>query len=415
MIPLTRRTALTGAAALAATPALAAPRAVRAFVGTFTYAAGDRYPTDFGTVTGSRGIYSFLFDSRAGRISELGLAAEVRHPGNLIAHPGGRFLYACQGQDFRIDGQNAITAFRVEGARLVALNTVPCGGGGPTHGVVDSSGRNLLTTNFATSSVVCFRLNADGSIGERTAFIGKPPQPRPAAAAAAAGAPPAARRENPNARAPGERSKDPSQTKPHTIILTRSERYAIVAEIDSDRCSVYRFDAGAGSLTPHSVAASEPGSGPRHLAFEPSHRFLYSSDEAGSSITAWAWNEAKGEMRALQRLSTIPADFDKTLSHPADVVVHPSGRFVYVSNRGHPSLAGFRIDPATGTLTPLPLTPLPVKASWCLVFDPTGRWALVTLQPGGAVVVYKVDLDSGALTLTDQSAAVAMPTCITLI
>lgn len=139
-----------------------------------------------------------------------------------------------------------------------------------------------------------------------------------------------------------------------------------------------RLDASAETLVPHSEALAGAGAGPRHLQFEPSGRFLYTSDEAASSITVWRWNESRGELHAIQQLSTLPADFSGE-NHPADIQVHPGGRFVYVSNRATGTLAGYRIDQRDGQLTRIADTDMGSPSSWSFVFEPSGQRLSVTL------------------------------------
>ncbi|HTQ37060.1 MAG TPA: beta-propeller fold lactonase family protein, partial [Steroidobacteraceae bacterium] len=276
MTAITRRSALqiAAAAAFSAHPLLRARAAGairQVFVGSYTNASGEAIPPEFGARGAdhlSRGIYSFDFDAASGRVGSARLAAEVSNPVNLILHANGRTLYACRGQNTRVQGQNAITAFAIEGGDLRELNTVPSGGGGPTVGVVDRSGTNLLTTNFSTNSIVCFRLNADGSLGRRSALIGtelRGELPAPQAPGALAAQPPGA--------AAGDSGVE--RTKPHAIVLSRTQRFAIASEIEANRCHVLRFDAATGALSTHGYAADDSGCGPRHLCFHPSFRYLY--------------------------------------------------------------------------------------------------------------------------------------------
>ena len=391
---VTRRVVLrTGAALVMGRPALARAQEdlPRAFVGTFTDALGAEVPAYFGERQGgvrSRGLYTFAFDPATGRAGDLSLAAEVSNPFNLTVHPNRRVLYACRWPT-QIDRQNLITAFAVEGARVRELNTVRSGGGGPTVGVVDGTGRNLLTTNFVTSSIVCFRLRPDGSLGERTALIGSAPGAAAAGGAAGDGAP----------------------RGPHAIVLSETERYAIAPEIAANRCRVLRFDAERGTLQTHRLAADLPGAGPRHLVWHPGRRYLYTAGETGSSISAWRWDERTGDLEAFQNLTTRPAGFTGS-NQPADIAMHPGGGFVYVTNRGAGTLAGFRIDPADGRLSAIAPAELGSPSSWSMVFDPSGAWALAAAQIGDEVVVYAVDRDTGRLRRTGQTLAVTSPSCV---
>lgn len=391
---VTRRAVLrAGAAVVLGRSALTRAQAglPRAFVGTFTDALGAEVPAYFDERPAgarSRGLYSFTFDPATGRAGGISLAAEVSNPFNLTVHPNRRVLYACRWPT-QVDGQNLVTAFAVDGDRLRELNTVRSGGGGPTVGVVDGTGRNLLTTNFVTSSIVCFQLRPDGSLGERTALIGAAPGEAAARGASGGGAP----------------------RGPHDVVLSETERYAIATEIAANRCRVLRFDAGRGTLRTHRLAADLPGAGPRHLVWHPGRRYLYTSGETGSSITAWRWDERTGDLEAFQSVTTRPAGFTGR-NQPADIAMHPGGDFVYVTNRGAGTLAGFRIDPADGRLSAVGPAELGSPSSWSMVFDPSGAWALAAAQSGDEVVVYAVDRDTGRLRRTGQTLPVTSPSCV---
>jgi 6-phosphogluconolactonase len=397
---MTRRTLLgAGAAVLVGgRPAFMSAQSSlhRVFVGTLTNASGEIIPANFGGKRPpgnvSRGLYTFTFDSKTGRAGDISLAIEVSNPFNLTVHSNKRALYACRWPT-EIDGQNVVTAFAVEGATLRELNTIRSGGGGPTVGVVDKAGRNLLITNFVTSSIVCFRLNSDGSLRGRSAMIGQEPTGVVrSAAGSSAGAP-----------------NDPGG--PHAVGLSATERFAIVPEITAHRCRVMRFDASKGSLETHQLADDVPGAGPRHLAWHPSYRYLYTSGERTSSISAWSWDESKGELKLLQNLTTRPGGFASD-NRPADIAMHPSGNFVYVTNRSTGTLSGFRIDRSTGKLNAISQVPLGSQSSWSMLFDATGKWALAAAQLGDEVVIYSVDQKTGSLKSTGQTLRVVSPICL---
>ena len=389
MHDITRRTILgAGAALLTGRPTFLHAQASvrRVFVGTFTHPLGADVPDYFvgrGPADVSRGLYTFAFDTATGRAGDISLAAEVSNPFNLTVHSNRRVLYACRWPT-QIDGQNVITAFAVEDAMLRELNTIRSGGGGPTVGLVDRAGHNLLLANFVTSSIVCFHLHEDGSLGERTAMIGTPGN-------------------EPNgAGAPGG---------PHSIVLSMTERFAIVPEISANRCRVLRFDASTGSLETHRLVADMHDAGPRHLVWHPSYRYLYTAGETGSSVSAWSWDERKGELTVLQNLTTRPGGFTGR-NMTADIAMHPSGRLVYVTNRGTGTLAGFRIDQSDGTLSAVAQAEIGSPSSWSMLFDPAGKWALAAAQIGDEVVVYSVDQTTGRLTPTGQTLNVTSPTSL---
>jgi len=406
------------------------------FIGAYTNTSGENVPTDFGTRgpdAVSRGISSFSFDAATGKAGPVQLAAEVSSPVNLTMHANKKFLYAGRGQSARVDGQSPVTAFAIEAdGTLRELNTIPCGGDGPSVGVVDSTGRNLLIPNWSSSSVVCLRLYSDGSLGERTALVGRELESRQSQGAPGGMPPgqpgPGSEGRGPDGRgsgSPGSGGTAPGapgskvspemiaagHTKPHGIALSKTERFAVVAEINANRCHVLRFDAKTGSLETHMYAEADEGCGPRHVMFHPTYRWLYTSGEEGSTISSWQWNEEKGEAVHLQSLSTLPEGYDGKANHPADVRVHPGGNFVYVSNRSTGTIAGFAIDPAGGGLAPVSQTEIGSPACWGLDFDPSGKWAIVTAQIGDAVRIYAVEKD-GSLTFTGQEVKVVLPSCV---
>jgi 6-phosphogluconolactonase len=285
------------------------------------------------------------------------------------------------GRNALVEGSNPISAFAVEGDKLRLLNSVASGLTVPTHGAVDRGGRCLLTTGYGSGQTAVFRLRPDGSIAERTAFLTSPGL-----------------------------SQDTDKAKPHTVVLSANERFAVVAEMATDQCVVYRFDPEAGSLTLHQVVKTPPKSGPRHFEFHPTNRLAYSSNEYGSSASAFAWNEDQGHLTLLDTVSTVPPDFSGK-NDPAEIVVHPNGRFVYVSNRGHDSLAIFSVG-NDGTLKPVGYASTRGKSPWCFDIEPGGRWLVTSNQQSGNIVIFAVDAATGALTPTGQEFSIPSPTCV---
>jgi 6-phosphogluconolactonase len=401
---LSRREVLGGLLAVCASAtARASARLQRVFVGTFAHLPPGLSP-EVPAAAPSQGIYGFELDAILGHAGPVALAAPTVSPGNLILHSNHRVLYACGAADTAVAGDCLLSAFAIEADHLRPLNSVRSGGSGPSHGVVDRRGRNLLTVNFSSGSLVCFALQPDGALGPRTALIGPGPITAPAAAPAPALAPAA----DPLAR-PAQAGRE-GRNKPHCVVLSPDEAFAIVAEIDADRCVVYRFNADEGTLAEHSAAASDPGAGPRHLAFHPDGRTLYSSNETGSSVSAWRWERRLGRLSLLQTLATTPAA-ESAGNHPAHVAVHPSGRFVYVSNRGHGSIAVFRVR-SEGRLETLPEVPLRSATCMCFAIDGSGRWLVAALETSAEVRLFGIDEKTGRLSDTGQSVAVSVPSCI---
>lgn len=406
MTAISRRTVL-GAAVAAAVPArsaLATPQ--RGYLGSYTYRPGEG-PADLGPHLASQGIYAFDFDARDGTIVGPWLAAQQSSPTNLILHPNRRIVYACQGGDFGPQGEASITALAIQGRGLHPFDRTGSGGTGPTHGTIDRRGRFLVTTNFSSDEVVAFRLGPDGALLDRTARL-------PTSLAPQSAPPPPGTPIPPLPAVCHSVQRDLTsgcRTKPHIAVFSPAESWVLVAEIATDSIAVYRFDAATGALTLHALAAALKGSGPRHLAWAPDGRFVYSSDEHGSSVTAWRWDEATGTATRQQTLSTVPVGYAgrNTTAH---ISVHPGGTALWVSNRGHPSLAGFRIDPRSGSLTPTGHANTGSRDCWCFDFDRSGRWLLAALMSTDTLAVFRVDPAHATLERSPQRISAPFPTCL---
>jgi 6-phosphogluconolactonase len=187
----------------------------------------------------------------------------------------------------------------------------------------------------------------------------------------------------------------------------------VAADLGTDEVLVYRFDTATGVLepnTPPSVSVA-PGAGPRHFVFHPSGRFGYVINEMGSTVTAFGYDEEKGTLDPIQTITTLPEDF-QGVSHTAEVRVHPSGRFLYGSNRGHDSIAVFSVDQETGRLTARGHESTRGKTPRNFEIDPTGTWLLAANQDSDSVVVFRIDSETGALQANGQTADIPMPVCI---
>jgi 6-phosphogluconolactonase len=189
----------------------------------------------------------------------------------------------------------------------------------------------------------------------------------------------------------------------------------MVADLGLDRVIVYRFDAAAGSLSPHTPSGwtMEPGSGPRHLAWHPTGNWLYVIEELANRVTTFAWDSASGRLHALQTVPTLPKGFSGE-NTSAEILVHGSGQFLYASNRGHDSVAAFAVDPALGTLTLIRHTSSSGKTPRYMAFDRTQQWLLVVNVDSDAVAVLGVDANTGALTLQGTPTTVSRPYGIAL-
>jgi 6-phosphogluconolactonase len=345
----------------------------------------------FGTYTGakSKGIYVSRFDAATGRLTTPELAAETRNPSFLAVHPGGHFLYAV-GEVDNASGKPAgtVNAFSLDRqtGKLTPLNQQASGGGGPCHLAVDATGKCLLVANYGSGSIAALPIHADGSLGEATTTI----------------------------QHTGSSVNPQRQAGPHAHFICPSpdHRFVLNCDLGLDQVLVYRLDAVAAKLIPNNppFATVAPGAGPRHLTFPPDGKFVYAINEMGSTVSAFSYNPVNAAMTEVQTLSTLPKDFS-TNNTCAEIVMHPSGKYLYGSNRGHDSIAVFAVDQKAGRLTLLEHQSTQGRTPRHIALDPTGRWLLAENQASDSVVVFALDPDTGKLKPTGQSLAIGSPVC----
>jgi len=361
-----------------------------AAIGRVDHAAGETEEPStmivyIGTYTRGRaeGIYRFTLDLDSGALTPRGATGGVENPSFLALHPTGRYLYSvaeAQG--------GAVAAFAIDPATgdLAPLNAQSTRGPGACHVALDPAGTTLIASNYAGGSVASFAIGDDGRLSPAVSFIqheGRSVAPR---------------QQGPHA---------------HSATIDATGRFAVVADLGLDKLVVYALDAATGALSPHDPPSLKlhGGAGPRHFAFHPNGGFAYVINELDSTVTAMTWNPRQGVLTATQTVTTLPADFtgDNTT---AEVVVHPSGRFLYGSNRGHDSIAIFAIDDATGELTPIGHEPTRGKEPRHFNVDPTGRWLLAANQKSDTVQVFRVDEATGALSAVGDPVTVPTPVCV---
>ena len=352
---------------------------LRVYVGTYTRGS-------------SQGIYLSCLDLSTGKLDAPALAAEVVNPSFLAVHPNRRFLYAVgEMGSFAGKRAGAVSAFSIDPdtGKLRLLNQQPSGGAGPCHLAVDRTGRNVLAANYGGGSVVCLPIEPDGRLGEATSSVqheGSSVNPR--------------RQSGPHA---------------HCINLDAANRFAVSADLGLDKVLVYRFDAAAGKLAPNDPpwAKVAPGAGPRHFAFHPSARFAYVINELDSTVTAFRYDAKGGALTSVETVSTLPDGFDGQ-NTTAEIEVHPSGRFLYGSNRGHDSIVIFAVDGEKGTLRYVGHQSTGGKTPRNFGVDPTGRYLLAANQATDNIVVLRVDAETGQLHETGHSVSVPSPVCVVM-
>jgi 6-phosphogluconolactonase len=352
----------------------------------------SEYLVFFGSNNASRskGIYVSRLDASTGKLTAPELAAETALPSFLAIHPNGRFLYAVnETGNFQGERTGSVSAFAIDRGtgKLTLLNQVASRGAGPAHLVVDKVGKNVLVANYGGGSVAVLPVKEDGSLAEASSMVqhtGSGPNPR--------------RQQGPHA---------------HSVNLSPDNRFAMVADLGLDSVFVYRFDPVKGSLEANDppFAKVAPGAGPRHFAFHPKGRFAYVINEMASTVTAFGYDPARGVLKELETITTLPKVFTGN-STAAEVQVHPGGKFLYGSNRGHDSIAVFSIDARQGTLTSVEIVPTQGKTPRNFGIDPTGSYLLAANQDTNSVVVFRIDLKTGRLTPTSQTLEVGAPVCV---
>jgi 6-phosphogluconolactonase len=366
------------ALALAQPSGAAAAEKFRVYVGTYTQGA-------------SKGIYLLELDLASGSLTSKGLAVESVNPSFLAVHPSRRFLYAVgEVGDFQGEKSGAVSAFTVDAASgtLSLLNQQSSRGQGPCYVAVDRTGKNALVANYGSGSVACLPISGDGRLKPASAFVqhaGSVALPK--------------RQQGPHA---------------HSINLDAANRFAIAADLGLDKLLVYRFDAASGSLTPNDPPFTRvaPGSGPRHFAFHPDGKHAYVINEITLTVTAFDYDADRGVLGDIQTISTLPEGTQGKGLSTAEVQVHPSGKFLYGSNRGHNTIAIFAIDPSSGRLTAVGHASTEGKTPRNFGIDPTGRYLLAANQGSNSVVVFRIDPQTGRLQPTGQSVEVPVPVCV---
>lgn len=358
-------------------PATASPAKVgkvMLYVGTYT--SGE-----------SKGIYRLHLDLATGALSPAGEPTETVSPSFLAFHPSRRFLYAVnETGDSPADKSGMVSAFAIDPATgaLTFLNQQPSGGAAPCHVTIDKEGRHAFIANYWGGTVEVLPIQADGRLGPPSSVI----------------------RHQDRAAKPGVAPH------PHSTTLDAANGFAFVADLGLDEIVAYRLDATRG-LAPHEAGTARlaAGAGPRHLAFHPRGRHAYVINELDSTVTRLDYDPVAGTMKPVQTVPTLPAGF-KGKNSTAEVVVHPDGKLLFGSNRGHDSIAIFAIDGTMGALTAAGHQATGGKTPRNFAIDPTGAFLLAANQDSDSITVFRIDRASGALTSVGAPVRVPRPVCL---
>ena len=346
-----------------------------------------------GTYTDSartEGIYHVRMDRRSGKLRRIASVNAGANPSFLAIHPNGRVLYAVnEVENHNGKASGAVSAFSIarDSGALTRRNEQPSEGGAPCFVSLDRSGRVVLVANYVGGNVALLPISADGSLAPASQVVQH-------------------KGSGPNA----ERQGAPHA---HCIVADPSNRFVLAADLGADRVFVYRLDVDGKSLqhVEGGDAVMRSGAGPRHLAFHPRLPLVFVANELDSTVATLRFDAQRGALTSLDSRSTLPAGWTGT-NYPADIHVAPSGRALYVSNRGHNSIAVFSVAESTGALALEQV--ISTEGDWPRNFslDPSGRWLLVANQRSGSVVVFARDQNSGRLTPTRQRIALSSPVCL---
>lgn len=353
------------------------------------FAAAAEYWVYFGS-QGTKpgvGISVARFDAERGEFSPARKLVETPAPSFIAVHPDGQTLYSCNAvREFLGAPGGGVSAFRIDAKTgdLTALNSANTGAPGACFVGFDNTGTFLLTANYSGASAAIFRLETDGHLGARTAFV-----------------------QHEGRGAHPDRQKEPH---PHSAWTDPSNKFVLVPDLGTDRVVVYRFDAIEGTLVPHTPPAAKfaGASGPRHLAWSRDGKTAFVLNEINATVSRCAWDAANGTLTELQVISTLPAYYTGP-NTTAEIKVSPSGRFVYATNRTHDSIAVYAIDSATGALSLVEHVSSGGKWPRNLLFLDGGKWLLASNHNSDNAQLFTVDRATGKLTPHGAPIAVTYP------
>ena len=336
-------------------------------------------------------VHLFQLNLQDGSLKKLNAVDGLSNPSFLKIHPNGKYLYTVN-EVSTFDGKKSggVTAFAldVNGGKLNKINQQPSGDTGPCHLTVDATGKYVLVAHYGGGSTSVLPIKIDGSVGAVVSQIKH------------------------KGSSVHSRQKAPHA---HAVHVGPNNKFAFAPDLGIDKVLVFSFDEKTGAIaeTKFDGAKLEPGSGPRHFGFHPDGKFAYVINEIKQTVTAFRYNAKRGRLRTLQTLSTVPHPVDGNST--AEVLVHPTGQFLYGSNRGHNSIAIFRINEKNGKLTALGHESTRGSTPRNFGIDPTGQFLLAANQQSDNVAVFRINQDTGKLKFTGNEIKLSKPVCVRMI
>ena len=334
---------------------------------------------------GAEGIYQATFNPENGKFSPAKLAAKIGSPGFLTLHPNGKILYSVGRWD---EGTGAV-GYQVSGGELKEFTRMACPDGGGCHIAVHPSGKFLLTAQYGGGSTALFPLDSSGKLGEPTVT------------------------EHEGGSKVVERRQESPH--PHWTGFSPDGKYALVPDLGLDQIVIYKVDPSKPAIIPHGVGQSVPGGGPRHMRFSTDGKFIYLLNELSLSVTTFAWDADKGTAKTLTTTPAISEEVKagESFNSSAEILVHPNGRFVYSSNRGHDSVSVYRANPKSGKLKVVQVQPVRGAFPRNVNLTPDATWLLAAGADSNTVAAHRVDPKTGKLRYQRGSVInVPSPICI---
>ena len=360
---------------------------------TTTAIAGDEFLVYYGCYTnaksGSKGIYVSKFNSGSGELSDPQLAVETGSPSFLAIHPSKKYLYAVGEMGTPGQKGGGVSAFNISlpDGKLSPINQVSSVGAGPCHISVDKTGKMAMVANYGGGSVASYSIQENGGLSEAKTFV--------------------------QHEGSGANPKRQAGPHAHSLNVSPDNRFGFACDLGLDKVFIYKLDPATGKLTAHGHGTVPPGSGPRHFAFHPSGKYAFVNNEMLMTVTSFAYDAEQGALTEIATVSTLPeADRGKTGLSTAETVAHPNGKFVYVSNRTHDTIAVFTCDQATGRLTLIQNASAEGKIPRNFNLDPSGKWMIVVHQDSNTAALFKVDQDTGKLAFTGKKVNVGGSVCV---
>jgi 6-phosphogluconolactonase len=344
------------------------------------------------TVRGSEGIYVYEFDRQQGSFNLIQTVSGLESPSFVALHPTGKFLYSVNRGSVENTKGGSASAYSIDQAtgKLSLLNHKPVYGNGPCHVSIDQTGKLAFISNYNEGNFTVLRITEDGSLGTCTDSV----------------------------RFSGQSIVKGRQDKPHVHSATVSadNRFVIVADLGSDKVYSFAFDPATGRLKPAAKPFVEvkPGSGPRHFTFHPKGKYAYLAEELSSTVAAFRYNKKDGSLDLIQdQAASLPKDFSGTNSS-ADIHTDASGKYLMMSNRGHNSLAVYKIN-TDGTVIYKESVSTKGEVPRNFLVDEKNEYVFVAHQNTDNIVVFKWDASKGQLQETGVQIKVPAPVCLRML